>query len=93
MSGPSEKDEEKRSVSAEAQSVESFSDADEALKLVGQERKEFFTEEYNARLRRKLVCISPMNFRISLNIAHVGHDYCPVMCCRIFYTVHGQNCA
>lgn len=33
------------------------SDGDEALKLVGKERTVHFSEEYNAKLRRKLVSI------------------------------------
>ena len=31
-------------------------EVDEALKLVGQERTAEFSEEYNRKLRRKLVC-------------------------------------
>lgn len=50
-----EKDEEKRSASEDVQSVDTLSGADEALKLVGQERTAFFDDAYNARLRRKLV--------------------------------------
>jgi hypothetical protein len=34
------------------------SEGDEALQLVGAERKEQFSEEYNLRLRRKLVGLS-----------------------------------
>ena len=32
------------------------SDGDEALNLVGRERETQFSEEYNAKIRRKLVC-------------------------------------
>lgn len=46
-------------VGVEARSVSSSSDidgrGDEALKLVGRERTQRFSDEYNAKLRRKLV--------------------------------------
>ena len=45
-------DEEKDSVS-----VVDSADGDEALKLVGKERTQQFSEEYNRKLRRKLVCL------------------------------------
>lgn len=38
-------------------------DGDEALQLVGAERTAEFSEEFNARLRRRLVCL--MLFRLS----------------------------
>ena len=46
---------EKRVVDAEALSVDDTIHGDEALELVGRERTEQFSEEYNLRLRRKLV--------------------------------------
>ena len=49
-------------VDIETRSVSSASDADgradEALKLVGRERTQTFSDEYNAKLRRKLVRVS-----------------------------------
>ena len=38
-------------------SIADTGDEDEALKLVGRERAAQFTEEYNRKLRRKLVCM------------------------------------
>ena len=46
---------EKRTVDAEVLSVNETLDGDEALELVGRERTQQFSEEYNRRLRRKLV--------------------------------------
>ena len=39
-------------------------DGDEALKLVGAERSARFSEEYNARLRRKLVFESTLKLKV-----------------------------
>jgi ACS family allantoate permease-like MFS transporter len=42
------------------------SQGDEALKLVGAERKEQFSEEYNLRLRKKLVHL-PVKWRMLIS--------------------------
>jgi ACS family allantoate permease-like MFS transporter len=42
------------------------SQGDEALKLVGAERKEQFSEEYNLRLRKKLVHL-PFKWRMPMS--------------------------
>lgn len=47
---------EKQVYETETVSVTDSSDGDEALKLVGRERETQFSEEYNAKLRRKLAC-------------------------------------
>ena len=46
---------EKRAVDPEVVSVDDTLNGDEALELVGRERTAQFSEEYNRRLRRKLV--------------------------------------
>lgn len=46
---------EKQAVTSETASVVDSVDGDEALHLVGRERTSQFSEEYNKRLRRKLV--------------------------------------
>lgn len=46
---------EKRVVDAEVASVTDSENGDEALELVGKERTQQFSEEYNRKLRRKLV--------------------------------------
>lgn len=62
-------------------------DADEALELVGLQRESHFSEEYNLKLRRKLVSsliYSAVQQTINVNI---GLDYpSPLRCC-IFYTI------
>lgn len=50
------RDEEKRVYETDASTIADSSDGDEALKLVGREREAQFSEEYNAKLRAKLVC-------------------------------------
>lgn len=50
---------EKRSYDAEVASLADSSDGDEALKLVGRERTAEFSEEYNRKLRNKLVLHLP----------------------------------
>lgn len=46
---------EKHVVDSEIASVDGSLEGDEALQLVGKERTHEFSEEYNRRLRRKLV--------------------------------------
>lgn len=46
---------EKPAIDAETVSVTDSENGDEALELVGKERTQQFSEEYNRRLRRKLV--------------------------------------
>ncbi len=58
-------DDEKRGTIEQTATVTSFDskDADEALQLVGTSRTQNFSEEYNLKLRRKLVCISFLPLR------------------------------
>lgn len=57
-----QKIDEKRELSGEGSFDEKLSvdlnDGDEALRLIGTERTTQFSEEYNAKLRRKLVLLS-----------------------------------
>lgn len=57
-----QKIDEKRELSGEDSFDEKLSvdlnDGDEALRLIGTERTNQFSEEYNAKLRRKLVLLS-----------------------------------
>lgn len=55
----SSSDEEKHAYETDASSLVDSSEGDEALKLVGREREAHFSEEYNAKLRAKLVRIRP----------------------------------
>lgn len=57
--GSASREDEKRSqLDEEVVSVVDTSEGDEALELVGRERTAQFTEEYNKKLRRKLVSIT-----------------------------------
>lgn len=63
-------------------------DGDEALRLIGVERTTEFTEEYNRKLRRKLVHSQFDCFRNMLTILlRSGSADSAYMCCRIFHTV------
>lgn len=50
----------------EIASVVDEKDGDEALKLVGRERAAEFSEEYNRKLRRKLVCTGSLSLVLTL---------------------------
>ncbi|TCD71290.1 hypothetical protein EIP91_011061 [Steccherinum ochraceum] len=52
-------DDEKRVYDTEVNSIVDSADGDEALKLVGRERETEFSDEYNAKLRRKLDWLIP----------------------------------
>ena len=63
-------------------------DADEALELVGIRREVQFSEEYNLKLRRKLVC--PVFFHSEAENSTyqpVGLDYTSSMRCRVLYAI------
>ena len=69
-------------------SVMDSSDGDEALKLVGRERETQFSEEYNAKIRRKLVC--PFLNQCSYSHTHFGQQgscYPAYLCCSLLYPV------
>ena len=73
-----QKIDEKRELSGEGSFDEKLSldlnDGDEALRLIGTERTTQFSEEYNAKLRRKLVLLSPIwwIFELIANFIAIG---------------------
>jgi ACS family allantoate permease-like MFS transporter len=58
---------------------------DEALQLVGAERKEQFSEEYNLKLRRKLVRLSLVTCAMS-NRKDVQDLWIPPVCAAVYFT-------
>ena len=70
---PTSRDAEKDGFDAAATVLTDSVDGDEALQLVGKERTAQFSEEYNRRLRRKLVCNMLYNVRrVGLLIGILG---------------------
>ena len=64
-------------------------DADEALELVGMRRTVQFSEEYNMKLRKKLVRVVSLSVFLSVKlfIRGVGLDYPTVVRSGVFHTV------
>ena len=62
-----------KQVDAQVSIEENFTDADEALELVGMRRTEHFSEEYNRKLRRKLV--SHVGSRMSFLFSKRSQSY------------------
>ena len=62
-------------------------DADAALVLVGTHRTTQFSEEYNKKLRRKLVIMRKFLFLALLNIAITLKDFIiPPLCAAVYFT-------
>ena len=80
-------DDEKVAYDGSASSTDS-ADGDEALQLVGKERTAEFSEEYNLRLRRKLVCCRCLAAMLHcLTAFGVGLDYPTALRVCVLYTV------
>ena len=80
----------KHSIDSEIASVDDSFQEDEALELVGKERTRKFTEEYNCRLRRKLVSdLSPW-YSVHNLISVVGRPVCAAVCFTQFLCI-GSN--
>lgn len=63
-------------------------DGDEALRLIGAERTAQFSEEYNLKLRRKLVRPLFLYFvDMSMSTLLLGHDNSAVMRCCVLHPV------
>lgn len=71
-------------------SVMESTEGDEALKLVGRERTAQFSEEYNRRLRRKLVSVIVLgreNGNLMRCAPRVGSRNSSSLRCSVFYAV------
>ena len=86
---------EKHNIDSEIASVDDSFQEDEALELVGKERTQEFTEEYNRRLRRKLVSDLSPRYSVHNLISVIGPDHTtnlrgglfyPVSVCWIYYS-------
>lgn len=68
--------------------VVDLSQADEALQLVGAERTTQFSEEYNLKLRRKLVRIIFFRIVLKMNVVwFTGLDDTTAMCGCVFHAI------
>ena len=61
-------------------------DGDEALHLVGAERTAQFSEEYNLKLRRKLVSNLLLETRIYYDICYRQDLLIPPLCAAVYFT-------
>ena len=85
---PTSRDAEKDGFDAAATVLTDSVDGDEALQLVGKERTAQFSEEYNRRLRRKLVCNMLYNVRrVGLLIGILGLYHTPSVCRCVFHPI------
>ncbi len=79
----------KHEVDEEIVSIVDSSDGDEALQLVGKERTAEFSDEYNRKLRRKLVRSYVFYFTMT-SADHIyisGSSHTPALCCSVFHAV------
>ena len=82
----SREDEKGSRVDEEVASVVDSFDGDEALKLVGRERTAQFSDEYNRKLRRKLVLRSSL-LCVDGTDSGLGPYHSAAMCCCLLHTV------
>jgi MFS transporter, ACS family, allantoate permease len=77
---------EKRAADAEVVSVDDTLNGDEALQLVGRERTEQFSEEYNRRLRRKLVSFPSVRTGLNCSSRQSKDFIIPPLCAAVYFT-------
>jgi hypothetical protein len=71
---------------------EAISQGDEALKLVGAHRTTVYSDEYNNKLRRKIVCLVPCSpFSRSLLIIMAGSLGSPAVCRGLLLSIHVRS--
>lgn len=90
--GPSSTEDEKQIYESQTISLVDSSDGDEALKLVGREREVQFSDEYNRKLRNKLVRAFILYLEMAgphhlPNFGYLGSYHPPIVCCCIFHAI------
>ena len=89
---PSLQDDDAKDLPSATESFIDSREGDEALKLVGKERQVQFSEEYNLKLRKKLVSIQNYILSAYADFSLIPGPMDPAaVCSGVLHSIPGQN--